>query len=127
MFDIYYADFRGNETNCRYPHKASLMDPESFREAVSHDYVCAKYKNNYRSTENFESSDCEAIEFDNDHSENPEEWVYPEDLLDALPDVTIAIHFSRHHMKPKNGKTPRPKFHAFIQIEPTDDESAYKE
>lgn len=127
MFDIYYADCRGQETNCLYPHKASLMDPESFKEAVSHDYVCAKYKNNYRTNTNFECSDCEAIEFDNDHSDNPEDWVYPEDLREALPGVAIAIHFSRNHMKPKNGKTPRPKFHAFILIETTSDEKAYSE
>ena len=73
MFDIYFADCLGRENNCLYPHKATITDAESLAQAVSHDYVCARYKNNYRNNTNFEESDCLAWEFDNDHSENPED------------------------------------------------------
>ena len=125
MFNIFYADCTGREGNCLYPHKADVTDAVSLAQAVRFDYVCAEYKGNYRSKANFISSNCLAVEFDNDHSEKPEEWVTPKDLQAAFPDVTIGIHYSRNHMKEKNGKPARPKFHAFLEIQPTDDPNAY--
>lgn len=126
MFNIYYADCIGRESNCLYPHKAEVTDAASLKQAVSHDYVCAAYKNSYRSNVNFIRSDCLAVEIDNDHSEDPEEWITPEDLRTAFPDVTIGIHYSRNHMKVKNGKPARPKFHAFLEIDSIEDPEAYK-
>ena len=108
MFNIYYADCIGREGNCLYPHKADVSDKESLARAVARDYVCAEYKNSYRSKANFIRSNCLAVEFDNDHSENPDEWVSAEDLRAVFPDVTIGIHYSRHHMKEKNGNRPDP-------------------
>ena len=125
MFNIYYADCLGREGNCLYPHKAEVTDATSLAKAVSHDYVCAEYKNSYRSKANFLRSNCLAVEFDNDHSENPDDWVTPEDLRVAFPDVTIGIHYSRNHLKEKNGKPARPKFHAFLEIKETEDPNAY--
>ena len=125
MFNIYYADYLGREGNCLYPHKAEVTDAASLAQAVGHDYVCAEYKNSYRSKANFLRSNCLAVEFDNDHSENPDDWVTPEDLRVAFPDVTIGIHYSRNHLKEKNGKPARPKFHAFLEIEETEDPNAY--
>ena len=49
MFNIYYADCIGREGNCLYPHKADVTDAASLAQAVSRDYVCAEYKNSYRS------------------------------------------------------------------------------
>ena len=73
MFNIYYADCLGREGNCLYPHKAEVTDAASLAQAVSHDYVCAEYKNSYRSKANFLRSNCLAVVFDNDHSENPDD------------------------------------------------------
>lgn len=126
MFTIYYADCLGRENNCLYPHKADVTDAESLKRAVARDYVCAEYKNSYRSNENFIRSNCLAVEFDNDHSENPEDWITPEDLRAVFPDVTIGIHYSRNHMKEKNGKPARPKFHAFLEIDEVNEHGAYK-
>lgn len=125
MFNIYYADCVGREGNCLYPHRMEVTDAATLAQAVAHDYVCAEYKNHYRSKANFLKSNCLAVEFDNDHSENPDEWVTPEDLKNTFPDVTIGIHYSRNHMKEKNGKPARPKFHAFLEIEETTDPDAY--
>ena len=61
MFDIYFADCLGRENNCLYPHKATITDAESLAQAVSHDYVCARYKNNYRNNTNFEPTSKRAI------------------------------------------------------------------
>ncbi len=125
MFNIFYADCIGREGNCLYPHKADVTDAASLARAVSRDYVCAEYKNSYRSKANFLRSNCLAVEFDNDHSENPDDWVTSEDVRNAFQDVTIGIHYSRNHMKEKNGKTARPKFHAFLEIDETGDPNAY--
>ena len=126
MFTFYYADCLGREDNCLYPHKAEVTDAASLKQAVARDYVCAAYKNNYRSSANFINSNCLAVEFDNDHSENPEDWVTPQDLRAAFPDVTIGIHYSRNHMKVKDGRPARPKYHAFLEINEINDPDAYK-
>ena len=71
MFILYHADCRGNETNCLYPRKVEVSDRESLICAVSKDYVCAEYKNSYRCTDNFISSNCCARDCDNTHPDDP--------------------------------------------------------
>lgn len=69
MFTIYSADVTGNPGNCSYPHKHIILDEDSLKAAVCHDYVCAEYKNSYRNGDNFIGSDCLPVDCDNDHSE----------------------------------------------------------
>lgn len=126
MFTLYHADCVGHEENCLYPHKVEVTDAESLAKAVSRDYVCARYKNSYRSNKNMEESDCVAVEFDNVHSDDPDEWVTPEKLKAELPDVEMGIHYSRNHMKEKKGRSPRPKFHAMLRVSKVTDPEAYK-
>lgn len=111
IFTLYCANCRENETNCLYPHKIEVSDKESLIRAVSKDYVCAEYKNSYRNTENFISGNCCAVDCDNTHSDDPKEWITPKDVAASFPDVPFFVHYSRHHMKAKNGKAARPKFH----------------
>ncbi len=44
MFNIYSADVTGNPGNCSYPHKHVILDEDSLKAAICHDYVCAEYK-----------------------------------------------------------------------------------
>ena len=127
MFTIYSADRAGVPSNCLYPHKASIKDDSDLKAAVLNDYVCAEYKNNYRNNSNFIGSDCLPVDCDNDHSENPEDWVTPEDVADAFPGVTFAVHYSRNHNKAKNGKPARPKFHVLFPIDYVSDPVVYSE
>lgn len=127
MFTIYSADVTGNPGNCSYPHKQVILDEQCLKAAICHDYVCAEYKNSYRSGENFIGSDCLPVDCDNDHSENPDDWVTPEAVLQAFPGVTFAIHFSRFHMREKNGKAARPKFHVLFPIEYVTDAALYSD
>ena len=92
-----------------------------------HDYVCVLYKNNYRSNANFISANCLGMDCDNDHSENPEDWVTLESVRQAFPGVTFAVHYSRNHMKPKKEKSARPKFHCLFQIDEITDPSEYSD
>ena len=127
MFTLYSADIVGNPGNCSYPHKTEVTDEESLRAAVCRDYVCAEYKNSYRSGDNFLGADCLPVDCDNDHSENPADWVRPADVAAAFPDVGFAVHYSRCHMREKNGKPARPKFHILFPITRITDAAAYSD
>jgi putative DNA primase/helicase len=85
MFTLYSSDIIGNPGNCSYPNKNTITDATSLQLAVCHDYVCAEYKNNYRNGDNFLGADCLPVDCDNDHSENPADWVLPADVADAFP------------------------------------------
>lgn len=127
MFTIYYSDVTGLPSNCNYPHKKDVIDEASLKEAISHDYVCAEYKNSYRSGDNFIGSNCLPVDCDNDHSDNPEDWITPNDVMQAFPNVSFAIHYSRSNNKAKNGKAARPKFHVLFPIDYETDATKYKE
>ena len=125
MFTIYHADCIGQAGNCLYPHAVEITDKASLAQAVNKDYVCAEYKGSYRNNDNFIGSNCLPVDCDNDHSEDPEDWKHPSDIADAFPGVAFAVHYSRNHMKVKNGKPARPKFHVFFAIDPVTDAEQY--
>ncbi len=122
---IYFADCAGAPSNCSYPHEVIITDAATLRQAVSHDYVCVAYRNGYRANSNFVTTNCLGMDCDNDHSENSEDWITPEDVRRAFPDVTFAVHFSRNSMKEKRGKPPRPKFHVLFLIDEMTDPAEY--
>lgn len=125
MFTIYHADCIGQANNCLYPHSVEITDAASLTRAVSRDYVCAAYEGSYRNNDNFLGSDCLSVECDNDHSDNPLDWKTPADIAEAFPGVSFAVHYSRNHMKAKNGRTARPKFHTFFAIDRLTDAEEY--
>lgn len=117
-FTLYYADCLGNPQNCYYPHKVDVKinDTASLVEAVSHDYVCAQFKDNRRGNDNFISACAICFDCDNTHSDDPKSWLNDEDIANIFKDVIFAVHYSRNHMKEKDGKAPRPKFHVIFLI-----------
>ena len=126
-FTLYRSNCLEVPENCTYPHKVEVTGKDSLIEAVKHDYVCAEYQGNYRSNDNFIGSDCLPVDCDNDHSDDPEEWVYPSDVATAFPGVSFAVHYSRNHMKAKGDKAARPKFHVFFAIDRVTDSGQYSE
>ena len=126
-FTLYRSNCLEVPENCTYPHKVEVTGKDSLIEAVKHDYVCAEYQGNYRSNDNFIGSDCLPVDCDNDHSDDPEEWVYPSDVATAFPSVAFAVHYSRNHMKAKGGKAARPKFHVFFAIDRVIEPGQYSE
>ena len=124
-FTVYSADCVGNSGNCLYPNKNVVTDKESFIAPTKMDHVTAKYKGNYRSKDNFESSDCIPLDCDNDHSENPEDWLTPFDIALSIPGVVFAASYSRHHNLPKGDKSARPRFHVFFPIPKVTDGEEY--
>lgn len=126
-FTLYRSNCLEVPENCTYPHKVEVTGKDSLIEAVKHDYVCAEYQGNYRSNDNFIGSDCLPVDCDNDHSDDPEEWVYPSDVATAFPGISFAVHYSRNHMKAKGGKAARPKFHVFFAIDRVIEPGQYSE
>lgn len=127
IFTLYHSDSREMPGNCTYAHRVEVTGKDALVQAVSHDYVCAEYRDGYRSNDNFLGSDCLPVDCDNDHSDDPESWVYPSDVANAFPGVAFAVHYSRNHMKVKAGKAARPKFHVFFSIDRITDAGQYSE
>lgn len=130
-FKIYYSNCIQQYNNCLYPNEVDVTDIESLKKAVSHDYVCAKYKDNYRSIDNFISSNCVGVDFDNDHSNNPDDWVTSTSITEMFSGVPHLVHYSKSHMKPKIGKGkteygPRPRFHVIFLIDEITNADDYK-
>lgn len=119
------ANCTGNQKNCLYPNKSVVTSVDELKKAVKLDHVCAEYKNNYRSADNFVKSDVIVMDLDNDHTENPDEWITPEVLNELMSDVSFAIASSRHNMISKDGKIARPKFHVYFSIEELTDVETY--
>ena len=124
-FTLYTADCTGNLSNCLYPNKVVIKDKASFLEAIKFDHVSAEYKGNYRSNANFIKADNSIFDCDNDHSDDPKDWVTPADVATAFPGVPFAVSYSRNHMKQKGDKSPRPRFHVYFAIPVITDSREY--
>ena len=125
-FTIYTANCTGNEKNTLYPNQRVITCEGDLKKSIAADHVCAKYKNNHRCNTNFIVSDVIPMDCDNDHSENPDEWITPEFLADNLCDVAFAVTYSRHHMLAKGNKSARPRFHVYFPTAPCNNETVYK-
>ena len=119
------ANVVSDAKNCLYPNRVEAGDAAELQEAIKKDHVCGEYKKNYRSKENFIRSNVAVMDCDNDHSEDPKEWITPEKMEELFGDFSYAIAFSRNHMKVKDGKSERPRFHVYFQIEEITDEKVY--
>ncbi|WP_294143850.1 phage/plasmid primase, P4 family [uncultured Clostridium sp.] len=111
---LYTANCKGNQKNCIYPNRCVIEDEIDFMAAVGYDHVCAWFDKNYRSKDNFRTSDVDVMDCDNDHSENPDDWIYPENYEKLFPDVSYIVVPSRNNMKVKDGKTARPRHHVYF-------------
>ena len=140
--DIFVASTRGRKTNTSYPNRITITSVDDLAMAAAYDHVCASYadgKNNrgtlvkaYRSRKTFISSNCLPMDCDNDISNplaedsNKEEWKTPADVAAAFPDVPFYVVYSRNHMKVKEGKAARPRFHVYFPIDEIRSAEAYE-
>ena len=84
---IYDAATVGSRSNCVYPNPVTVTDADTMRQAATFDHVCAAYKQNYRSVDNFLKADCLPMDCDNDHSDDPDDWLTPFDVAMDFPGV----------------------------------------
>ena len=122
---LYRADVVGKAANCAYPHKVVVADTDALKCVIAHDHVCATYKNNYRNIANFQMSDVVPMDIDNDHSDNPADWITEDKMDELFGSIDYVLVPSRHHMLPKDGKSARPRYHVYFPIENCTDADEY--
>lgn len=125
QFTLYTADCSGNVVNCVYPNKMVVSDEKSMLQAIKADHVSVEYNKSYRSNTNFIRADNVVLDCDNDHSEDPKNWVTPQDVARAFPGVPFVVASSRNHMKQKKERGPRPRFHVYFVISVITDQDEY--
>ncbi len=123
---LYYHNSRNDFKNSYYPQSVEINSVEKFKSVVTFDHVSAKYINNYRKKDNFISSDCFMFDVDNSESDNPANWFDAQYVHNLFSDVPMYICYSRNHMKIKDGKSARPKFHVYFPDVPFNDATAYQ-
>ena len=119
---FYRSNGRGNAKNCIYPKKCVVDNEDDCLKIMAFDHVCGKFADFRRSGENFLSSDVEVMDCDNDHSDDPADWIYPSDLERLIgKDVAFFAVPSRNNGKSKDGKAARPRFHVYFPHDPITD------
>ncbi|HEM5235923.1 TPA: DNA primase [Streptococcus suis] len=124
-FTLFTSGQTGNQLTTHYPNQVSVVDEQSLRQAVQFDHVAASYQNNTRSTANFLHSDVVVMDIDNDHTENPSDWITADMLEEIFDDYQFALVTSRNHMLVKGTKAARPKYHIYFPIETITDAQTY--
>ena len=125
QFTIFTANCSGNAGNCDYPNKVEIGSAQALQQAVKKDHVGAAYKNNYRNTDNFLSSDVIIMDVDNDHTDNPKEFITADTMDELFPDTDYCLVPSRHHMQPKGKRPAAPRFHVMFPIPAVRDADVY--
>lgn len=126
QYGFYRADVTGDKTNCVYHVRADVTDIDSMIEVAKYDHVCAEYQNGYRGKDNFIRSNVLPMDCDNDWTEDPDEWITVGKIGEIFAGYSYIIVYSRNHMKVKDGKAPRPKFHVYFLINETTDMVYYE-
>lgn len=116
IFTIYTATCTGRKQNTRYPNKVEVEKPRQLQECAQFDHVCATYKNNHRSEEDYMFSDVLPMDIDNDKTDDPDEIITVEKLDEMFSDINYVLVPSRHHMLPKEGKPAAPRYHVYFPI-----------
>ena len=114
---VYYSNGCGNAKNCLYPYSGTSSDPEELKAFFGHDHTFIRFKNNYRSKDTFLEAFAAVPDNDNDYSDDPNDWVGIWDIPKLFPGVPCIISTSRHHMKQKGDKGPRPRYHVALLTE----------
>ena len=122
---VYHSWESGNAKNCRYPNVGAGSTPEELKALFCYDHTFIRFKNNYRSIENFEKVAVAVLDNDNDHSDDPGEWISATNIPQLFPEVPCIVYTSRNHMKQKGNRSPRPRFHVAFPVEPVTDPNQF--
>ena len=125
FFVLQTANVTADARNCVYPNRKEITSGDELKEAVKFDHVCGEFRKNYRNINNFLKSNVIVMDCDNDHSEDPEDWITFKKMEEFFEEIDYAAAPSRNHMKEKDGKAARPKFHVYFPIEETGDAEHY--
>lgn len=118
--------------NSRYPYPVEVTTAEELRAVVAWDHVAAEYQDGHRGTERFIAADCLMMDVDNAPGKGqpdipPEQWHDLDAIRADLPGVAFYAVTSRSHMKEKDGRPPRPKYHLYFEIPRTTSAEEYRQ
>ena len=111
-------------SNTTYEVRAEISSLEALAKAVQFDHISGQFKDNKRADDNFISADCVMMDCDNDHSNNPKDWLTPEKLSIRLEDVEFATVYSKSHEKVKGNFSARTRFHVYFPLSATVNKSS---
>lgn len=124
-FTVSYVNCTGKGYNCEFANEMIVRDLEDFNKVCLKDHVLGVFKNHYRSIKNFIRADALGMDCDNEHSNDPADWVTSKEVKKAFKDVPFYVSYSRNHMKVKKNKSARPRFHVIFLIDPITDLELY--
>lgn len=122
IFHLSFANgVRQQPKNHTYETQIEVNSLEEFKQATQWDNVGAIYKDNHRKNENFISADCLMMDCDNEGSDNPNDWLTPDNFSEKIPDVAFYVMYSKNHMRNKQKKTgeiksARPRWHVYFPL-----------
>jgi len=116
-FELFTSDKCGEPLNKFYKEKRIINNTNELKAAVAFDHVAAAYKRNTRKNDNYIQSNVVMFDVDNTDSDKPGEWITYDSLRADFPNTPYFTVTSRNHMKEKDGKAPRPRFHVYFPIE----------
>ena len=122
---VYHSGGCGNAKNCIYPHVETGSTPEELKQLFRYDHTLIRFKNNYRCIDNFQEAAVVVLDNDNDHSDNPADWVPIEDFQKMIPGISCIIATSRNHNKQKGNKSGRPRYHVLFPVDLITDPKEY--
>ena len=127
-----YANVQGKKTNTSYPFITEISSVADLEQVAMFDHVCAIYRDGYnqrkrfikgyRSNKTFAEADCLPFDCDNTPTDplskdlDASSWKTPHDVADAYPDVRFYVVYSKNHMKDKDGRSARPRFHVYFPL-----------
>lgn len=115
---VWCSDQLGNPKNCSYPFVKSVTTAEQLTAAFQRDHTFIQFEKNYRGKSNFRRADVVVLDNDNDHSDDPSEWISLEEASRLFPGVAGFAYTSRNHIKQKDSRSARPRYHVALRIDP---------
>lgn len=113
-----HANFRGCAQNNNYPLMVEVHCLKDLEYVASFDHVCGSFKDNRRSNDGFLGTDVVVMDCDNEHSDDPQQWIQIEDLEDWFGfEISYAVVCSRSHMRQKGKMAARPRFHVYFPVQ----------
>ena len=113
-FHLAFSDCCGVKKNTSFPGLCQIEYLSEFEEVTSFDHVMGEFTDDYRHKEKFLWADVLPFDIDNSKSDNPSDWISIEQIPTMFPGIDVIIKESRSHLKEKEGKSPRPKFHGYF-------------
>jgi hypothetical protein len=111
------SEHTGDSTNTAFEESPTEICQDSLN-VFCRDHTPIAFKGGMCRGDNFDYATAVPFDIDNSNSDNPLDWISPESIIGRLTQLGINFWMvaSRNHLRPKDGKAPRPKFHVYLPL-----------